>query len=133
MGISPYSARGLKQSFAPIQQAAQLRRTISGVLIDLSQPEFRLFKSTISGGDQRPPAFAGMWPGMPVSVENIAELGAVDGAPDRAVAGTWSEDGVTYVRYALDMLIMGWNVEQDEYGASVSWSLDLEEAAPPVA
>src|SRR5579872_1910799 len=74
LGVPPYSARGLSQTLEPLDQAASLQRTINGELIDLSRAEFRKYKSTISGTDQRPPSCDGLWPGREVVVDCVAEL-----------------------------------------------------------
>lgn len=129
MGVAPYSARGVKQSLEPLGQASQLRRTINGDLIDLSLAQFRKYKSTITGGDQASPAIAGIWPGQLVTIECVCELGVMEGAMDRpSVTGSErTEDGVTYFRPVLDMVVTGLSIETDEWGSQVSWTLNLEE------
>src|SRR5678815_5858840 len=79
-GIPPYSARGLKQTMAPIDESKQLRRTINGSLKDLSVDQFHKYKSTITGDDQQPPAASGMWPGNIIVVDCIVELAYETGA-----------------------------------------------------
>jgi len=130
LGVPPYSARGLSQTLEPLDQAASLARTINGELIDLSRPEFRKYKSTISGTDQRPPSSDGLWPGREVVVDCIAELAYPDGgAPQRLVVegSSFSEDGFTYYRPRLTMVVTGFQLSRDEYGAQVAWSMSLEE------
>jgi len=129
MGVVPYSARGLTQSLTPIASAMQMRRTINGNLVDVSLPQFRKYSSTISGRDQKSPAIGGVWPGKTVTVECISELAVSGGSADRtAVTGsTYTEDGITYYRPVLTMLVVGYSVETDEYGAQVGWTLALEE------
>lgn len=129
-GVPPYSARGLTQTLEPLDQATSLARTINGELIDLSRAEFRKYKSTISGTDQRPPSCDGLWPGREIVVDCIAELAyPVGGAPQRpVVAGSsFSEAGFNYYRPRLTMMVTAFQLARDEYGAQVSWSMSLEE------
>lgn len=130
MGLAPYSARGLTQTLMPIAGAANLRRTISGKLRDLSLPEFRKYSSSIRGNDQRGPAVDSIWPGQLLTVECLYELayptGGVPGRP--VVPGSSHVDGgTTYYRPVLQMRVVGWTADQDEWGAAVNWTLDLEE------
>jgi hypothetical protein len=132
VGVPPYSARGVKQSLAVIDQASQMRRTVNGTLIDISFSGFRKYKSTISGTDQRPPNFDGKWPGLTVVVDCIAELSYTPDegeTPQRTVVpGSDTTEGahVTY-RPRLTMKIVALSIDEDEYGASIAWSMDLEE------
>ena len=132
IGVPPYSARGLTQSLEPIDGAVQLRRTVNGALADLSYEPFRKYKSTISGQDQEPPAVDGVWPGQLVEVGCIAELCFLTsaGGPARtAVAGSERVEGdFSFYRPVLTMRVAGFSVSRDEYGAAVSWQMQLEEA-----
>lgn len=133
-GISPFSARGLKQTLDPIDAAGVFARTVNGQLINISPPSasgFQKYKSTISCTDQDPPAFDGVMPGTELTVECAAELGyhTATGAPTRdvvagseRVASNW-----TYYRPSLTMMVIKYTVEQDEYGHTSGWTLDLEE------
>lgn len=130
MGVNPYSARGLKQTLTLIDQASQPKRMVDGTLKDISFAGFRKYKSTITGDDQAPPNFDGVYPGMQVSVDCIARLSRSDGAtPGRTVVpGSEFDEGAhVYYRPRLIMNVISWNIDEDEYGAAVSWSLDLEE------
>ena len=130
LGVPPYSARGLTQTLEPLDQATSLARTINGELIDLSRAEFRKYKSTISGTDQRPPSCDGLWPGRQIVVDCIEELAYADGGtPQRpVVAGSsFSEDGFIYYRPRLTMVVTDFQLSRDEYGAQVGWSMSLEE------
>ena len=132
IGVPPYSARGLNQSLAPIDQATQLRRTVNGALRDISFAGFRKYKSTISGTDQRPPNFDGKWPGLQVTVDCIAQLSYTPDEGETAqrpiVPGSAVVDGAHNVyRPRLVMRIVSLSVDEDEYGAQISWALDLEE------
>jgi hypothetical protein len=131
LGVPPYSARGLTQTLEPIEASLQLRRTVNGALVDLSDAPFRKYKSTISCQDQEPPAVDGVWPGQVVTVECVAELCFVTGggAPARlAVSGSERVDSeFTFYRPVLTMRVTGFSFTRDEYGAAVSWQLQLEE------
>jgi hypothetical protein len=131
IGVPPYSARGLSQTLEPIDQAANLQRTINGSLLDLSSPSFRKYKSTITGSDQRPPSCDGLWPGRQLIVDCIAELAYSDaGTPQRPVVdgSSFSEAGFTFYRPRLTMLVTGFQLSKDEWGATIGWTMTLEEA-----
>lgn len=141
IGVPPYSIRGAQQDLAPIAAAVQLRRTVNGTLTDFSEDQFQKYVSTISCTDQEPPAFAGLWPGRQVLVVDcIAELGIalntdLDATDDPGtidgrdlVNGSWRTEGeFGFYRPSLTMLVTGFNLTKDEYGATTSWSLQLEE------
>ncbi|TCN30348.1 hypothetical protein [Sinorhizobium americanum] len=131
IGVAPYSARGLEQTLQPINGAGQLRRTINGTLVDLSETQLQKFTSTITGSDQLAPALNGIWPGKQVTVDCIAELcyPTATGSPDRPVVGGSSrvEGTMTYYRPQLTMLVTDWQTREDEWGKQVGWSLQLEE------
>ena len=57
-GVAPYSARGLTQTLEVIAEAAVVARSVNGALVNLSPPQFRKFKSTISCTDVASPALA---------------------------------------------------------------------------
>lgn len=132
VSVPPYSARGLSQTLAPIDQASNLKRTVNGDLVDISFSGFRKYRSTISGTDQRPPNFDGSWPGKSVTVDCIAELSFT---PDEgqtrqrpAVPGSEHTEGAhTVYRPRLEMKIINFQQDHDEYGAQIGWTLDLEE------
>ncbi|MEJ6845079.1 hypothetical protein V3589_02500 [Sinorhizobium fredii] len=131
IGVAPYSARGLEQTLQPINGAGQLRRTINGTLIDLSESQLRKFTSTISGSDQLSPALNGVWPGETVTVDCIVELcyPTSGGSPDRPVVSGSSrlEGAMTYYRPQLSMRVTDWQIREDEWGREVGWTLQLEE------
>jgi hypothetical protein len=131
IGVAPYSARGLEQSCELIKAAGQLRRTINGALVDLSETQLRKFSSTITGTDQLSPVTNGIWPGQTVTVDCIFELcyPTASGSADRSVVTGSSrvEGAMTYYRPQLAMMVTDWQLREDEYGRQVSWSLELEE------
>lgn len=129
IGVAPYSARGLKQAITHIDQAAQLRRSITGKMVNLTETQFRLYKITISCTDMRAPPFGGLWPGQEVTCECVAEMGNMELSSDRAaVAGSsYSEDGVSYFRPSLPCIVTNFQWEDSEYEEAVNWTLELEE------
>lgn len=131
-GLPPFSVRGLTQTLEPIAASAVARRTVNGTLVDLSAPELRKYRSTISCSDQQPPAFDALWPGMILTIESALSLGYETNTvgPDRtAVAGSEREEsGFGFYRLELDMMVVSpWTLSFDEYGAANAWQLDLEE------
>jgi hypothetical protein len=130
IGVPDYSARGLTQTLEPIEASTSLRRTVNGALVDWSYAQFRKYKSTISCQDQEPPAVDGVWPGHVVTVDCVAELSyPVGGSPSRPVVpgSARTEGAFTFYRPRLQMLVTGFSVSRDEYGAAVQWQMDLEE------
>lgn len=130
--VPPWSARGLTQTLAPIDAAANNWRTINGALLDVSAPQFRKYKSTITCNDQNPPAFSGLWPGRTLTIDCVSELSYKTGAagqPERPVVeGSTRVEGLfTIYRPRLEMKCMSFSKDQDEYGAAVGWSIELEE------
>ena len=130
-GIADFSARGLHQTLDPIDAAGVLDRTVNGTLIDLSPTQMRKYKSTISCTDTETPALDGVWPGMPLTVDCVRELGyrTEGGTPQRPVvegservSSSW-----TYYRPRLEMLVVSYSVSRDEYGALTEWTLELAE------
>jgi hypothetical protein len=129
IGIPGYSARGLTQTLEPIEASVSLRRTVNGSLVDLSFAQFRKYKSTISCQDQEPPAVDGVWPGHVVTVDCVTELSyASGGSPARAVISGSSRTEGAFVFYGpqLQMLVTGFSVNRDEYGAAVQWQMTLK-------
>jgi hypothetical protein len=133
IGLPPYSARGLTQTLEPIDAAKQQRRTVNGTLMDLSVNQFHKFKSTISGNDQDPPALDAVMPGKVITVDCITELcydATYIGSPSRPpVSGSERTEQYPFIFYrpVLDMMVTAFQIERDEWGAQVSWSLNLEE------
>lgn len=131
IGVPPYSARGITQSLDPIDQAVQLARNVNGTLVDLSDVNFRKYRSTISCTDQDQPALDGVWPGMILTVDCVIELSylTAGGSPSRTVVSGSSriEGSHTFYRPQLTMMVTAPQSTVDEWGAECSWSLSLEE------
>jgi hypothetical protein len=130
-GIADYTMRGATQSLDPIDASAVLARTVNGVLIDLSAPQMRKYKSTISCSDVETPALDGVWPGMALTVDCVAELGylTAGGTPTRTVVpgSERVNSNWTYYRPRLEMRLVSYSTSRDEYGALTESSLELEE------
>jgi hypothetical protein len=133
-GIAPYSARGLTQTYTVIAAAVHLERAVNGQLVDLSAPQMRKYASKISCKDQQTPSFGGLYPGMQVVVDCVFELSYLTangtGYQDRTpVEGSVYTNGdYTVYRPQLTMLVSkAPEVEHDEWGREISWSLELEE------
>ncbi len=130
MGVPRYSARGLTQTLEPIDAAAHIERSINGSLIDFGYAPFRKYRTQISGKDQRPPAVEGVWPGKLITVDCLAELSVVQSMPFErpAVPGSdYVEEGYTFYRPRLAMMVMSFTLDSDEWAAGVNWSLVAEE------
>jgi hypothetical protein len=131
MGVPLYSARGLKQTLAPIGADVPPRRTINGGLVDLSAPQFKKYASEIACEDQQAPALDGIWKGQQLTVDCVSELSylTLGGTPQRTVvAGSSRTVGAfTFYRPQLAMRVMDFSTTTDEWGAQVGWKLSLEE------
>lgn len=134
-GLPRYSARFMKQSWAPIDQASDLRRDLNGNLVNLSAPQFRKYKTEIScSGIIEAPAFSNLFPGDLITVSCIFEWGFLDsaGQPIRpAVEGSLrvTSEGFTFYRPILDCMVAPGSPsgDFDEWGATKSWKLELWE------
>ena len=130
MGVPLYSARGLSQTLEPIDGSKSMRRSINGILTDVSHDQFRKYKSKISCTDQRSPAFDGIWPGMTVVVDCIAYLSyPTTGSPQRTVVvgSSFTEGSFIFYRPQLTMMVTANSAQTDEWDANVPWELELEE------
>lgn len=130
--IPPYSARGLTQTLDPIDQTSNIWRTWNGALRDLTLPQFRKYRSVISGNDQQAPACDGLWQGRIITVGCTQELAyktGASGAPFKSVvAGSLRVDGsFTFYRPSLVMMVMNFSLSWNEWAAAQTWSMSLEE------
>lgn len=132
IGIAPYSARGVRQTLVAIDASANVRRTVNGGLVSLGQTQFHKYESKISCDDMNSPAADGIFPGAVIAVDCVVELAYLTsgGAPQRTVV-TGSERIVgayTFYRPRLTMMLTApIEIEEDEWGAAVSWSMSLQE------
>lgn len=129
-----YQARGLSQTLEVIGEASQMERTINGTLIDLSNPQFRKYASTITvPSDVDAPPLDGVWPGMTVTVDCVVGLAYLtsggNGPNNRPeVSGSsYTEGAYTFYRPQLIMLVKKVETHFDEWKCIVGWTIDLEE------
>jgi hypothetical protein len=131
VGVPPYSVRGINTTIEPIGGAADMRRTINGALVDLSQAQFRKLAVTISCNDQQPPACDGVWPGRTVTVNLPHEMCylTAGGSPSRTpVAGTSRVEGdFTLYQPQIVCKVVEWTDSNEEWQGQHSWSMRLEE------
>jgi hypothetical protein len=133
-GVPPYSARGLKGTLTPIDMASgldKLARTVNGTLISIAAPQMRKYRLEASGNDQDPPALDGLWVGMEVTARCHVEIArhTVSGPPERTpvAGGIRYEGGWTFYRPEMQMRVVQWSIDREEWNAAVNWSLALEE------
>lgn len=158
----PGSARGIQSSVEQVY-GGDLRRTVNGALVDLTRPQLRKYRLSLTATGQALPDLRGLWRGQLVTVaapvvwtayaapgaasialerparaEGWRVLDAVTGEP---VAGaTLSIDGLTVLLPAgspavqleyqpvLNCRVVIASSSGDEWDASATWSLELEEA-----
>ena len=131
-GVSPYSARGLTQTYDPISASAHLERAVDGSLLDLSAPQMRKYRSKISCVDQNVPALCGIWPGTLVTVECVKEMSFLTSRPDLqerpAVDGSVRTEGLfTFFRPLMTFRFIGYTSSYEEFRHTTSWSFEFEE------
>lgn len=132
VGVTPFSARGLSQTYQPIDEDAAPVRTVNGDLIDISFSSFKKYKTTITCTDQDVPALDGVWRGKQIVVDCIFELSYLTGtvgSPGRDVVENSSRTSgdFTFYKPRLTCRVMDYNVSTDEWGRDIGWQLDLEE------
>lgn len=128
-GISPASARGITETLELDYEAVQ-RRTLSGRLVNLGTDTFRKYRVTLEGGDLLPPALAGVWKGMILTMNCITELCyEVGGTPERAVVPGSSRvfEGFVYYRPQLTVMVDTHQQRRAEWQGNVQWSITLRE------
>ncbi len=118
--LTDYSVRGLTMTLQPIVSGTELVRSVDGVLMDWSSPQFHKFASTITCADVDPPTLLDVWVGKTVTVTCVNGLVG----DNTANTGTMlASDGTL----TLDMMVSGWRTSRDDYGCTTSWELDLLE------
>ena len=114
VGLPDFAVRGVKQTIRPIDQASRLERTVNGNLVNLGDPAFRKYRTTISGSDQEAPALGDVWPGRVVTVTSIVSLASSD--------STGPASPVSFTG-----LVRSFEVSVDEWSATVDWTLEIEQ------
>jgi hypothetical protein len=132
-GNFKYQARGLTQSLELIGESEQLERTINGRLIDLSVPQFRKYKTTISVSDEVDfPPLDGVFPGMEITVDCALYLCYPTGragspSRDEVSGSSYTQNGYTFYRPQLTMRVRTFQSRLDEWKRQIGWSLEAEE------
>jgi hypothetical protein len=129
--LQPYSVRGIRYTLSPIAQAASIRRDVNGSLVNLGQSQFQKYRMELTCTDVEAPNFDALWPGQTVTVYSGQELCYLTstGGPNRDVVTDSSrvEGSFTFYRPVFTMMVTAKEQTFDEWGASVGWSLGLEE------
>jgi len=133
IGVAPYTARGITQTLEPIEESGHLERAVDGTIIDLSIPEMKLFRVSISCTDQEAPALSGIWPGKAFTLHSVEELSFPTASPELQerpeVPGSVRIVGdYTFYRPILNMVCYTWQTQIVEYGREINWKLDAQES-----
>ena len=112
IGFSQFAVRGISMMLEPIEQAANVARDCRGALADISIPQFRQFKVSITCTDHEAPELTDVWPGKDIIITCIPGLGAANTTGD-----------------VLTILakVTAWNTSRDEWAAEVAWQLEAEQ------
>lgn len=158
----PGSARGIQTSFDQVYHG-EMRRTVNGDLVDLTRPQLRKFRVSLSASGQALPDLRGLWRGQLVTVappvvwtayapagsatlelERPARatgwrlLNAATGEP--VTGATLSLDEKTLLlpnaapavqleyQPVLSCRVSAVSASGDEWDASATWSIEMEEA-----
>lgn len=129
IGVPLYSARGLSESFSLISQANQLERSCNGSLIDFAPDWGKKYALTISCTDQEILPPDSLKPGDTVTVSCVSEFHCLAAdTPASFVSGSDRIEGAfKFYRPVLNMTVIDFTMQTDEYSGAVSWSLKLEE------
>lgn len=128
--VPPYAQRGVEQSYRHVPQAAQFRRTWNGKLVNLATGDFEKIESTITFRDQQDPGIVNdVWPGKVVTVDCLFWLHhpTVGGSPRYGVVESYEEDGRTFYRPRIVMMVTSYDASWDEWGANHTSTIVLEE------
>jgi hypothetical protein len=140
VGVSPYAARGLTQTYGHIDQAADLRRTVNGSLVNFGSDTFRKITSKITGSDLVAPPL--VWPGQQITVSCVQPISYynVSGATGpaemlsqvftAATGSEWTLGDTTFYLPVIDFIVANPAFEYgfDEWAATSTWTLNLEQA-----
>lgn len=132
LGDFQYQARGLSQSLVPIKHSQHQVRTINARMRDISNHAFRKYASEVTCTDINAPPFDGLFPGDVVTVHCAAILcyktGRL-GSPIRVpVSGSeWVLGAFTFYHPVMEMMVMDFSENFEEWKADFQWKLSLEE------
>ena len=132
MGDFMFQARNLTQTLDVIPEATDSERSVNGTLIDLSNPVFRKFKSKITCTDVDAPPLDGVWPGMILTVGCAVSLCYENGNPGSPIrpevsGSSYTQGSFTFYRPVLEMRVITFSEDFEEWKSDVRWMLELEE------
>ncbi|WP_146684187.1 glycine-rich domain-containing protein [Thioclava sediminum] len=149
--LPPGAYRFIDFAAKPISASANLRRTIDGNLVNLSDSAFQRLEVDISCSDQKIPALSGLWPGAVLTIHSpsiMTEPGpavtlARDPVPGsiraydadgieiaQPTGRTLNVSGAAYYEYRpiLTVMVTAISSSDKEFKASRSWSITAEES-----
>ncbi len=104
-------------TMTPVAAGGIVRRDINGNLVNLSRTQLQKYAFKIDCTDQESPGFAAsttdldpIWVGDVFTLECIPQLGDAE-----------------QQTFSVMVVPPGWQINTDEYGADVGWSLNLEQ------
>lgn len=135
MGVTRFQMRNLTQTLEIASEATQMERTINGVMINLSPPQFQKYTTKISiPNEVEAPPIDGIFPGLIVVMQCAVQLvfplsGGVISGPNRpVVSGSYyTANGYGFYRPELTMMIRTISEKFDEWGAKVSTDISADE------
>jgi len=138
------SCMNVTTEYAPIAESANIVRTWNGTAVNLTAPQFRLYRVTLScDEDLVPPALAHLWPGERFSLVPAEEWSEPTTKPQQRAAHTGTTrivdahfvagtSGRRLYRPVLDLVVTEpWRVSVNERTKLHSWQLVAEEYAHP--
>lgn len=137
-GIPDFGSRGIQETLELISSAYNARRTVNGTLRNLARPAFSKYSLGYQCEDHDVISEALMRPGTIITVHCITELAVPGTLPDPVSAWTGNArpmvpgslreaNGMIYYRPIIVAAVTGFQIQRDEWGATVSWTLSLEE------
>lgn len=127
--IPLYAGRNLTVSVKQVDEGKNIKRTVNGKAINLSNPAFRKYEVEIRGSHIWPPSLDGLWVGeeltlaLPIDFYNTS-TGATSGLT-AATGSTGSYMGYSMYRPVMDVMVTDFSDEFDEWAGDHSWSLTL--------
>src|SRR5262249_14853622 len=106
-----YAVRGITMTLTPIDQEKAFARDCLGILRDISVPQFRCFKTTITCTDNDAPELTNIYIGAVVTITCIP-----------GISGSYDSPIVTFAA-----MVTGWNTSRQEWDATVAWQLEAEQ------
>jgi hypothetical protein len=130
VGTPPFACRNASQALEMIAAAANFDRDVNGGMVDMSAPQFKLYKTTISGTDWDGPSYDKLKIGTVFVVDCISELYYMVGeTPERPpVAGSeYTQGDIVFYRPQMPFVCTGFSFVRNEYGDTTAWSIEGEE------